>query len=161
MITYSTISSVFHRKSTNQTYMILLHMQPPLIPPTPPYLTSIFDSYPKTTTNRTPSHTLSSIRADTILTYSSYKNLGSIELELTSRQVLIKLECLITPNSIISYRTSLQNTSQTSQHTSPNIILAGPFNPDRTSSPTHLSYYWNHIPIPHPICNQHIQPKRF
>ena len=70
-----------------------------------------------------------------------YKNHGLTELELISRQVLTKLECQTTPNSIISYRISHQNTNQTSQHIFPNITLAGPSNPDQTSFPTHLLYY--------------------
>ena len=141
-ITYSTISNVFHRKSMNQTYMFPTHMQQHLIPPTPLYLISTFDSYLKTSTNRTPSHTPFSTLADTTPTCSLYRNHGSIELELTSRQVSTKLECQITHNSIISYRISHQNTNQTSQHTSLNITPAGPYNPDRTLSPTHLFYYW-------------------
>ena len=141
-IIYSTISSVFHRKSTNQTYMIPLHMQqhPTLL--TLLYPTSTFDFCPKTSTNRTRSHTPSSTHADTTLTYSSYKNLGLTELESISRQALTKLEYRITPNSIISYQISLQNTNQMSQHIFLNTTPAGPSNPDQTSSLIHLSYYW-------------------
>ena len=138
-IIYSTTSNVFHRKSTNQTYMIPLHMQPLPILPTLLYLFSTFDSCLKTSTNRTPSHTPSSTHADTILTCSSYKNHGLIVLELTSRQVSTKLECQITPNSIISYRISLQNTNRMLQHIFPNITPAGPSNPDQTLSLIHLS----------------------
>ena len=145
MIIYSTISNAFHRKSTNQTYMIPLHMQPLLTPPTPPYLISTFDSCHKTSTNRTQSLTPSSTHADITRMCFSYKNHGLIESELTSRQVLIKLEYQITPNSTISYRISHQNTNQTSHLTFPNTILAGPFNPDRTLSPTLLSYYWKSL----------------
>ena len=141
-ITYSTISNVFHRKSTKQTYMIPLHMQQHLTLLTLLYLTSTSDFCPKTSTNRTPSHTLFSTHADTTPMYSSYKNLGLTELELISRQALTKLEYRIIPNSIISYRISLQSTNQMSQHIFPNTTPAGPSNPDQTSSLIHLSYYW-------------------
>ena len=141
-ITYSTISNIFRQKLTKQIYMIPPHMQQPLTLLIPLYLTSIFDSYLKTSTNRTPSHTLSSIPADTTQIYSLFRNRGLIVLGSISRHALIKLEYQTTPNSIMSYRTSHQNTNQMSQHISPNTILAGPFNPDRISFLTHLSYYW-------------------
>ena len=122
--------------------MLPTHMQQHLTPPTLLYLTSTFDSCLKTSTNRTPSHTPSLTRADTTSTCSLYKNHGSTILELISRQALTKLECRITPNSIISYRISHQNTNQTSQRTFPNITPAGPSNLDQTLSPIPLSYYW-------------------
>ena len=117
-------------------------MQLHLTPPTLLYLISTFDSCRKTSTNRTQSLTPFSTLVDTTPTSSLYKNHGLIELELTYRQVSIKSEYQITLNSAISYRTSHQNTNQTSQHISPNTILAGPFNPDRTLSPILPSYYW-------------------
>ena len=70
---------------------------------------------------------------------------------LIFRQVSTKLGYPTILNSIISYRISHQNTNQMSLHTSPNTTLAGPYNPDRTSSHICLSYCWKSLSNPIPF----------